>query len=175
MAIAPTTTATATTSWRRRRSSPSATPSSMVLCPASTCMSGTWSGWCPRPVVRLAPGGRRRRCVHLRRQPLLRVAARPGQARPRHPGHPALFHGRGYILVGADGGAFSFGSGVRFHGSLPEKGVQVADIVGSPSPPTTAAITWPASKRRSTAFGDAQAGDPTGVIANLPVAAIAGT
>jgi hypothetical protein len=32
--------------------------------------------------------------------------------------------------VGADGGAFSFGTGAPYEGSLPGQGVSVADVVG---------------------------------------------
>ena len=52
------------------------------------------------------------------------------QPRARHPGHPASSTRRGYILVGADGDAFNFGTGAKFHGSLPGEGVKVSDIVG---------------------------------------------
>jgi hypothetical protein len=34
------------------------------------------------------------------------------------------------MLVGSDGGAFSFGTGAPYNGSLPGRGVKVDDIVG---------------------------------------------
>ena len=36
----------------------------------------------------------------------------------------------GYLLVGADGGTFSFGSGAPYAGSLPGEGVSVDDVIG---------------------------------------------
>jgi len=39
--------------------------------------------------------------------------------------------GGGYVLVGADGGAFVFGRGVRFRGSLPGEGIKAQDIIGT--------------------------------------------
>jgi hypothetical protein len=84
--------------------------------------------------------------------------------------------GRGYILVGADGGAFSFGSGAKFHGSLPGEGVKVADIVGIALSPDNAGYLMAGSDGMVYGFGDAQvSGEPAGVASNLPVAAIAGT
>ena len=38
--------------------------------------------------------------------------------------------GKGYLLIGADGGIFAFGD-APFDGSLPGMGVQVANIVGA--------------------------------------------
>lgn len=43
-------------------------------------------------------------------------------------GITATHTGRGYWLVGSDGGVFPFGD-ARFFGSLPGTGVDVADIV----------------------------------------------
>jgi hypothetical protein len=84
--------------------------------------------------------------------------------------------GRGYILVGADGGAFSFGSGVKFHGSLPGERIRVADIVGIALSPDNGGYLMAGSNGLVYGFGDAQAGGmPAGVAANLPVTAIAGT
>ena len=37
--------------------------------------------------------------------------------------------GRGYWLIGADGGVFAFGSAPRL-GSLPGKDIRVSDIIG---------------------------------------------
>lgn len=84
--------------------------------------------------------------------------------------------GRGYIVVGADGGAFSFGSGARIHGSLPGEGIRAADIVGIALSPDNDGYLMAGSDGRVYGFGDAQAaGVPAGVASNLPVAAIAGT
>jgi hypothetical protein len=84
--------------------------------------------------------------------------------------------GRGYILVGGDGGAFNFGTGARFHGSLPGEGVKVADIVGIALTPDDGGCYMAGADGRVYGFGYAQAGGlPAGLSANLPVAAIAGT
>jgi hypothetical protein len=84
--------------------------------------------------------------------------------------------GNGYILVGSDGGAFTFGTGVNFHGSLPGEGVRVADIVGIALSPDNGGYYMAGADGHVFGFGDAQAGaEPPGLTSNLPVAAIAGT
>lgn len=84
--------------------------------------------------------------------------------------------GGGYILVGADGGAFSFGTGVKFHGSLPGEGTRVANIVGIALPPDDGGYYMAGADGRVYPFGDAETwAQPEGLSSNLPVAAIAGT
>jgi hypothetical protein len=78
--------------------------------------------------------------------------------------------------VGGDGGAFNFGTGARFHGSLPGEGVKVNNIVGIALSPDNGGYYMAGSDGRVYGFGDAQAAvEPAGVSSNLPVAAIAGT
>jgi hypothetical protein len=78
--------------------------------------------------------------------------------------------------VGADGGAFNFGSGAKFHGSLPGEGIRVANIVGLALSPDNDGYLMAGSSGKVYGFGDAQVGAiPAGVASNLPVAAIAGT
>jgi hypothetical protein len=38
--------------------------------------------------------------------------------------------GGAYLLAGADGGSFIFGTGVHFYGSLPGRNVKVNNVVG---------------------------------------------
>jgi hypothetical protein len=84
--------------------------------------------------------------------------------------------GGGYVLVGADGGAFIFGSGVTFKGSLPGEGIKVKDIVGIALTPDNDGYYMAASNGSVFGFGDAKPWPvPAGLLANLPVAAIAGT
>ena len=82
----------------------------------------------------------------------------------------------GYVLVGADGGAFVFGSGVRFYGSLPGQGVRVSDVVGIALTPDDGGYFMAGADGNVYGFGNAHAGGtPAGLSSNLPVAAIAGT
>jgi hypothetical protein len=84
--------------------------------------------------------------------------------------------GRGYVLVGADGGAFIFGKGVTFKGSLPGEGIKVSDIVGIALTPDNGGYYMAASTGSVFGFGDAKPWPvPLGLSANLPVVAIAGT
>ncbi len=84
--------------------------------------------------------------------------------------------GGGYVLVGADGGAFTFGTGVTFKGSLPGEGIKVSDIVGIALTPDNDGYYMAASNGSVFGFGDAKPSPvPPGLLANLPVAAIAGT
>ena len=78
---------------------------------------GDESGDCPEqadrrhgrhPAAGLLVGGRRRRHLHLRRRPVLRLDGRPGP-QPADGGDGRHPHGRGYWFVAADGGIFSFG------------------------------------------------------------------
>jgi hypothetical protein len=83
--------------------------------------------------------------------------------------------GAGYLLVGSDGGVFNFGTGVSFHGSLPGIGVKVSDIVGIALTPDDGGYYMAESSGKVYGFGDAHAfPTPSGLSANLPVAAIAG-
>ena len=78
--------------------------------------------------------------------------------------------------MGADGGAFVFGSGVRFYGSLPGEGVRVSNVVGIALTPDDGGYYMAGADGHVYGFGNAQAGSmPAGLSANLPVAAIAGT
>ena len=80
------------------------------------------------------------------------------------------------MLVGADGGAFIFGTGVQFHGSLPGQNVRVRNIVGIALTPDDGGYWMAGSDGRVYGFGDAQAAPmPAGLSNNLPVVAIAGT
>jgi hypothetical protein len=84
--------------------------------------------------------------------------------------------GGGYLLVGSDGGAFVFGTGVTFKGSLPSEGAHVDDIVGIALTPDDGGYFMAGSNGHVYAFGDAKGGpSPTGLAANLPVVGIAGT
>ena len=78
--------------------------------------------------------------------------------------------------MGADGGAFTFGSGVGFHGSLPGEHVRVSNIVGIALTPDNGGYYMAGADGRVYGFGDAQGWpEPDGLAANLPVTAIAGT
>jgi hypothetical protein len=82
---------------------------------------------------------------------------------------------KGYVLVGADGGAFVFGSGTHFYGSLPGRGIKVSDIVGLALTAVGGGYYMAGANGVVYGFGDAKVfADPKGVLANLPVAAIAG-
>ena len=84
--------------------------------------------------------------------------------------------GTGYVLVGSDGGVFNFGKGVRFYGSLPGEGTHVGDIVGIALTPDDGGYFMAGSDGSVYGFGDAHpASMPSGLSANLPVVAIAGT
>ena len=56
--------------------------------------------------------------------------------------------GTGYVLVGRDGGAFVFGKGVDYHGSLPGEGVTASDIVGIALTPDNGGYFMAASNGR---------------------------
>jgi hypothetical protein len=82
----------------------------------------------------------------------------------------------GYVLVGADGGAFVFGTGVRFYGSLPGQGVRVSDVVGIALTPDDDGYFMAGADGNVYGFGNAHpGGTPAGLSSNLPVAGIAGT
>ena len=124
----------------------------------------------------------------------------------------------GYMLVGSDGGVFNFGQS-HFYGSLPGQGIHVNNSgascrlrpiratcwwvpmaacsisarassstarcpgsgsrstisSASPSPPTTAAISWPARRTCLWLWQRPPVRPPAQLHANLPVAAIAGS
>ena len=70
---------------------------------------------------------------------------------------------------------FNFGTGARFHGSLPGEGVRVSNIVGIALTPDNGGYYMAGADGRVFAFGDAQVWPASGeVSSNLPVAAIAG-
>jgi hypothetical protein len=78
--------------------------------------------------------------------------------------------------VGADGGAFNFGTGAKFHGSLPGEHVSVSDIVGIALTPDDGGYWMAGTDGHVYGFGDAHVwGEPGALASNLPVAAIAGT
>jgi hypothetical protein len=80
----------------------------------------------------------------------------------------------GYALVGSDGGAFIFGTGVKFHGSLPGEGIRVNNIVGLALTPDDGGYWMAGSDGRVYGFGNAKVEPtPDGLKPNLPVAAIA--
>ena len=74
-----------------------------------------------------------------------------------------------------DGGAFIFGSGVRFYGSLPGQHVTVNNIVGIALTPDDGGYYMAGAEGMVYGFGDAHMGTQQVVTSNLPVAAIAGT
>jgi hypothetical protein len=81
----------------------------------------------------------------------------------------------GYVLVGADGGASVFGTGVRFYGSLPGRGIKVDDIVGLALTADDAGYWMAGADGTVYDFGDAKPFPaPPGLEDALPVAAIAG-
>ena len=95
-------------------SSPSATPGSTARRARPPQPTDRRYGGHPlRP--RLLARRIRRRRLHLRRRPLLRLDRRdpPQPADRRHGRHP---HGHGYWLVASDGGVFTFGD-AHFYGS----------------------------------------------------------
>ncbi|HEV2362266.1 MAG TPA: hypothetical protein VGS21_11230, partial [Acidimicrobiales bacterium] len=83
--------------------------------------------------------------------------------------------GTGYILVGADGGAFNFGHGAPFKGSLPGEGIHVTDIVGICLTPTGQGYWMAGANGVVYQFGDAtKFPAPAGLSRALPIAAIGG-
>ena len=62
------------------------------------------------------------------------VGIAPTPVAPAPPGGTSAPAGKGYWLVGADGGVFNFGD-AGFYGSLPGSGVHVSDIVGIAATP----------------------------------------
>jgi hypothetical protein len=62
--------------------------------------------------------------------------------------------GRGYWLVGSDGGVFAFGD-ARFYGSLPGNGVRVANIVAMAATKSGLGYWLIGSQGEVFAFGDA--------------------
>ena len=66
--------------------------------------------------------------------------------------------GTGYALVGADGGVFTFGTGVKFYGSLPGENIRVSDIVGIALTPDDKGY-WMASASQGGVFGFGNAQD----------------
>jgi hypothetical protein len=84
--------------------------------------------------------------------------------------------GQGYVLIASDGGAFKFGHGVDFYGSLPGRGVRVSDVVGLALTPDDGGY-WMAGSNGDVyaGFGDAKAfGSPAGLAAALPIVGIGG-
>jgi len=64
--------------------------------------------------------------------PIVGIAATP--VAPAPPGGTSTPAGKGYWLVGKDGGVFTFGD-AHYYGSLPGMGIHVADVVGiAPTP-----------------------------------------
>jgi Excalibur calcium-binding domain len=62
--------------------------------------------------------------------------------------------GKGYRMVARDGGIFSFGD-VPFYGSLPGRGLNVADVVGTAATPTNKGYWIARTGGQVYAFGDA--------------------
>ncbi|HTT90045.1 MAG TPA: hypothetical protein VMF65_10875 [Acidimicrobiales bacterium] len=91
-------------------------------------------------------------------------------------GMVATLSGAGYLLVGWDGGAYIFGTGVKFHGSRPGENIRVNNIVSLALTPDVGGYWMAGSDGRVYGFGDAKV-EPTpgGLASNLPVAAIVGT
>ncbi len=84
--------------------------------------------------------------------------------------------GSGYVLVGSDGGAFVFGAGVKFMGSLPGRDIKVGDIVGIALTPNNGGYFMAGANGAVYGFGNATAAPaPDGLDDHLPVVAIAGT
>jgi hypothetical protein len=82
----------------------------------------------------------------------------------------------GYILVGADGGAFVFGHGAPYKGSLPGEHIKVSDIVGLCLTPDGQWYWMAGANGAVYPFGDAaRFASPAGLAAALPIAAIGGT
>lgn len=83
--------------------------------------------------------------------------------------------GKGYLLVGAHGGVYSFGGGAHFYGSLPAEHVGASDIVGMALTPDHLGYLLAGANGAVYGFGDAHAWpSPAGLGAHLPVVAIAG-
>jgi hypothetical protein len=83
--------------------------------------------------------------------------------------------GTGYVLVGSDGGAFLFGRGVSYHGSLPGEKDHVTDIVGLALTPDNGGYFMAGANGAVYGFGDAKVQPaPVGLGSHLPVVAIAG-
>jgi hypothetical protein len=97
-----------------------------------------------------------------------------------HPNRPIVAMlpsstGKGYVLVASDGGAFKFGSGVHFYGSLPGIGVKVTDVIGLALTPDDGGYFIAAANAGVWGFGDAKAQPtPSGLTSHLPVVAVAG-
>jgi hypothetical protein len=71
---------------------------------------------------------------------------------------------------------FNFGTGARFHGSLPGEGVRVSNIVGIALTPDDGGYYMAGTDGHVYGFGDAQVwAAPAALASNLPLAAIAGT
>jgi hypothetical protein len=80
------------------------------------------------------------------------------------------------VLVGTDGGAFVFGTGAQFQGSLPGKGVNVDDIVGIALTGDDNGYYMAGADGSVYTFGDAVSlPAPSGIASNSPIVAIAGT
>jgi hypothetical protein len=83
--------------------------------------------------------------------------------------------GTGYLLVGAHGSVYTFGSGAHFYGSLPAEHVGASDIVGIALTPDHLGYFLAGANGAVYGFGDAHARpSPPGLAAHLPVVAIAG-
>ena len=79
------------------------------------------------------------------------------------------------MLVGSDGGAFIFGTGVKFYGSVPGQGIRVDNIVGIALTPDDGGYWMVGDDGSVYGFGNAQVQPvPNGLPCNVPVAAIAG-
>ena len=77
------------------------------------------------------------------------------------------------MLVGADGGAFSFGTGAPFEGSLPGEHKVVHDIVGIALTPDDGGYWMAGSNGAVYPFGDAAPFQlPSTIEKSLPVTAI---
>jgi len=151
-------------------SSRSVTPTSTARPATSTSTSPSWA-W-PRPRgSRLLAGGRRRRDLLLRGRRLLRLD-RQHPPQPAHRGHAATPSGRGYWLVAADGGIFSFGD-AAFYGSTGNIRLN-QPIVGMAAAPGGKGYWLVAADGGIFSFGDAAFYGSTGSIRlNQPVVGMA--
>ena len=109
---------------------------------------------------RLLDGGRRRGHLRLRRRRVLRLDRRhPPQ--PAGGGHGATPDGKGYWLVAADGGIFSFGD-AKFYGSTGNIAPQPAGGGDGRRPPTGSGYWLVAADGGIFTFGDAKFYGSTG-------------
>ena len=134
---------TATGSSRpRARSWPSGTPSSTGTCPTSTCMCRTSSPSPPRPTARGTTWWGRTVGSLPSATPSSTVPYPASTSTCKDVvGMVATPGGAGYLLVGADGGVFTFGQS-RFYGSLPGIHKHVHDIMAILPSSTVRATSW---------------------------------